>query len=59
VKVHDRDDVDTMRLDAIQETVRKFGDEKTPEPAAERRAKGWKFRESFVRLLHGRDELEA
>jgi len=40
MKVHDRDDVDPVRLDAVQETVRKFWDEKTPEPAAERRAGG-------------------
>src|SRR5262249_33618281 len=59
VKVHDRDDVDTVRLDAVQETVRKFGDEKTPESAAERRAGGWKFRESFVRLLHGNELLSG
>jgi hypothetical protein len=59
VKVHDRDDVDAGGLDPVQETVRELWKEKTPELAAKWRAGGRGLRESLVRVLNGRDELEA
>jgi hypothetical protein len=47
VKVHDRHDVDALRLDTIQEAVGKLRNQKTPEPAAKRRAGGRKLEQSF------------
>jgi len=59
VKVHDRDDVDALRLDAIQEAVGELRNEKTPEPTPKRRARRWELRQSFVGVSNGRDEVEA
>ena len=59
MKVHDRDDVDAFRLDAIQETVWKLRNQKTPEAAAKRWARGRKLEQSFVRVLNRNDEVES
>jgi hypothetical protein len=59
VKVHDRDDIDTFRLDTVQETVEKLRNENTPEPTAKRWTRGRKLEQAFVRLLHRDDEVEA
>jgi hypothetical protein len=58
VKVHDRDDVDALRLDAIQETIWKLWNEKTSESAAELRARCWELQKAVVGLLNCRDEVE-
>ena len=58
MKVHDRDDMDTCRLDAIQETVGKLRNQSTPEPPAKRCARGRRFEQSFVRVLNRKDEVE-
>jgi len=47
VKMHDSDDIDALRLDAIQETVGKLGHQNTPEPPAERRARGRELEQAF------------
>jgi hypothetical protein len=39
MKVHNGDDVDALRFDAIQEAVREL--RKTPESATKRRARQW------------------
>src|SRR5438552_13007094 len=59
MKVHDGDDVDSLRLDAIQETERKFWDEEPTEPAAKWCAGRWELWESFVCVLNRRDEVES
>src|SRR2546426_8081547 len=46
VKMHDSDDIDSLRLDAIQETIGKLGYQNTPEPPAERRARGRKLEQA-------------
>jgi hypothetical protein len=59
VKVHDRDDIDALRLDAIQEAVRELRNKKTPESTTKRRARRWELRQSLVGALNCRDEVEA
>ena len=59
MKVHDRDDVDAFRLDAIQQTVGKLRNEKTPEPPAKRWTRGGKLEEAFVGVLNRGDEVES
>jgi hypothetical protein len=59
VKVHDRDDVDAVRLDAIQKTVGKLRDQNAPEAATERGTSGREVEESFVRSLDRADEVES
>jgi hypothetical protein len=59
VKVHDRDDVDALGLDAIQEAIGKLRNEKTPESAAERRARRRELKQALVGVLNGRDEVET
>jgi hypothetical protein len=59
MKMHDRDDVDALRLDAIQEAVGKLRNEKTPEPATKGRARRRELRQSFVSILNRRDEVET
>ena len=58
MEVHDRDDVDAFRLDAIQEAVGKLRNQKTPESTAKRWARSRKLEQSFVRLLNRDDEVE-
>lgn len=58
MKVHDRDDVDAFRLDAIQQTEGKLRNEKAPEPPAKRWARGWSLEEAFVSVLNRSDEVE-
>jgi len=58
VKMHDSDDIDALRLDAIQETVGKLGHQNTPEPPAERRTRGRKLEQAFVGVLNRKDEVE-
>jgi len=50
VKMHDSDDIDALRLDAIQETVGKLGHQNTPEPPAERRARVGELEQAFIRV---------
>ena len=57
MKVHDRHDVNAVRLDTIQEAVGKPRNQKTPEPAAKRRAGGRKLEQPFVRALNREDEI--
>src|SRR5262249_38875045 len=59
MKVHDRDDVDALRLDPIQEAVGKLRNKKTPESATKRRARQREVGESLVGALNGRDEVKA
>jgi hypothetical protein len=59
VKVHDRDDVDAVRHDAIQEAVGELRNKKTPESATKWRARPWELRQSLVGTLNWRDEIEA
>ena len=59
MKVHDRDDVDAVRLDAIQKTVGKLWDQNAPEAATERGTSGREVEESFVRSLDRADEVES
>ncbi len=56
--MHDGDDIEALGLDAIQETVRELGDQNPPDPPAERRARGRKLEEAFIRLLNREDEIE-
>ena len=58
MEMHDSDDIDALRLDAIQETVGKLGHQNTPEPPAERRTRGRKLEEAFIRVLNREDEVE-
>ncbi len=58
MKMHDRDDIDALRLDAIQETIRKLRDQDTPEPATKRWARGRKLEQAFIRVLNREDEVE-
>ena len=58
MKMHDSDDIDALRLDAIQETVGKLGHQNTAEPPAERRARGRKREQAFVSVLNRKDEVE-
>ena len=58
MKVHDRHDVDALRLDTIQETIGELRNQKTSESAAKRRAAGRKLEQSFVRALNREDEVE-
>ena len=58
VKMHDSDDIDSPRLDAIQETIGKLGYQNTPEAPAERRARGRKLEQAFIRVLNRKDEVE-
>ena len=58
MKVHDRHDVDALRLGTIQEAVRKRWNQKTSEPAAKRLAGGRKLEQSFVRGLNRQDEVQ-
>ena len=58
MKVHDRHDVDAFRLDTIQEAIGKLRNQKTPEPAAKRWARGRELEQSFVRGLNRKDEVE-
>jgi len=58
VQVHDRHDVDALRLDTIQEAVGKLRNQKAPEPAAKRRAGGRKLEQSFVRALNREEEVQ-
>ena len=58
VKVHDRDDVDALRLDAIEETIGELGNQNAPEPAAKRRARGRRLEQSFIRALNRKNEFE-
>lgn len=57
--MHDRYDVNPLRLDAIQETVGELRNEETPKPTAKRCARSRKLRQSFVRVLNGGDEVES
>src|SRR5712664_513521 len=57
--MHDRDDVNPLRLDAIHETVGKLRNEETPEPTPKRCAGTRKLRQSFVRALNSGDEVES
>jgi hypothetical protein len=50
---------DALRLDTIQETVGELRNEKAPEPAAKRWARGRRLKQSFVRVLNRRDEVES
>src|ERR671924_79430 len=59
MKVHDSDDVNAIRLDAIQETIRKLWDKEAPDPPTQRCAGRRRFGESFVRFLNGGDEVES
>ena len=59
MKMHDRDDVNALRLDAIQETVGELRNEETPKPPAKRCSRNRKLRQSFVRVLNGGDEVES
>jgi hypothetical protein len=56
--VHDRDDVDAFSLDAIQQTVGKLRNQKTPKATAKRWSRGWSLGQSFVRLANRIDEVE-
>ena len=56
--MHDRDDIDVLRFDAIQETIRELWDQNTPEPPTKRRARGRKLEQAFVRALNRKDEVE-
>jgi len=47
VEMHDCDDVDAVRLDAIQETVGKLRNQNTPEQTA--KEPGWASSRSYVR----------
>ena len=58
MKMHDSDDIDALGLDAIQETVGKLGHQNTPEPPAERRARGRKLEQAFVGVVNRKDEVE-
>jgi hypothetical protein len=48
VKMHDVDDVDALRLDTLQQTLREFRNEKTPELLTERRASRRRRRQVLV-----------
>ena len=56
MKMHDSDDIDALGLDAIQETVGKLGHQNTPEPPAERRARGKETRAGVRRCGHRSEE---
>ena len=58
MKMHDSDDIDSPRLDAIQETIGKLGYQNTPEAPAERSARGRKLEQAFIRVLNRKDEVE-
>ena len=58
VKMHDRDDIDALGLDAIQETIGELGDQNPPEPPAKRRARGRELVKAFIRVLNCEDEIE-
>ncbi len=58
MKMHDSDDIDALGLAAVQETVGKLGHQNTPEPPAERRTRGRKLEEAFIRVLNREDEVE-
>jgi hypothetical protein len=57
--VHDGNDVDALRLDAIQKSVGELRDEHAPELTSKRRTGSWEVEESFVRCLNCADEIES
>src|SRR5256712_5498568 len=57
--MHDGKDEDAIRLDSIDKTVRKPGNEQTPEMAPEAAAAVGKRRYALRRTLNRADELEA
>src|SRR2546426_501600 len=57
--MHDGKDENAIRLDSIDKTVRKPGNEKTPEMAPEAAAAVGKRRYALRRTLNRADELEA
>jgi hypothetical protein len=59
MKVHDREDVDALRLDPIQEAIGKLRNKKPPESTTKRRTRQREVGQSLVGALNRRDEIEA
>src|SRR5436189_214620 len=59
MKVHDCDNVNAVRLDAIQKAVWKLRNEDTPQPTADWRSAGGELGQSFVSPLDREDEVES
>lgn len=57
--MHDGEDVDPVRLDAIEKAVGKLRNQCAPQPATERGATGWELEQTLVGLLNGRHEVES
>jgi hypothetical protein len=57
--LHDGEDVDAVRLDAIEKAVGKLRNQCAPEPTTERCATGREFEQSLVGPLNRSHEVES